>query len=238
MGTPTLPKLSQDRFFRSESDQVNTQGPHSCPFLKVTRDHCKPLRSWVQGPAIPDRVHIMTPSSAQYANQFWCSQSLVSKGWFQELQGKPNSMDTWVPKSILCTCSFHIQGFSQPWMVNTVQDLSLVESVDGKPVVVLLTPTSAQGTPYIAIDWPLPLSDEPKSPTPSAHLLWRTLTPAAHEEEPAKLHFVSLDVNSDSAVLEDIFLIWQSSFSSGSWFVEQWNRVGSFSKITNVWVLP
>ena len=54
--------------------------------------------------------------------------------------------------------------------------------------VFLFTPTSAQGSPFIATDWPLPLSDEPKSSAPSAHLPWRRLTPAAHQEGPAKHH--------------------------------------------------
>ena len=41
MGTPPLPTLSQDRFFRSESDQVNTQGP----LLPIPEGHTSPLQA-------------------------------------------------------------------------------------------------------------------------------------------------------------------------------------------------
>ena len=151
MGTPPLPTLSQDRFFRSESDQVNTQGP----LLPIPEGHTSPLQaSEILGSGTCSSRH-STYHDAQLL--LVCQSALMQsapgiQGMVPGTAREAKFHGYWSPKVNPLYLQLPHQGFSQPWMVNTVQDLSLVESVDGEPVVFLLTPTSAQGTPYIAID--------------------------------------------------------------------------------------
>ena len=108
-GYPYNPEFSQDRFFRNESDQLNTQGPPSSPFLRSRKP---PASLWDPG---------LRDLQFQIQNLSWCPA----------VPGLPFSSDAfspWYPRDGSRNC----KGSQIPWILKSHSQLSVLAASTSK----------------------------------------------------------------------------------------------------------